>query len=309
MRNTHPLQEKVLPFFGNGIALFESDRPKTVVCVKASSQTKLSFHTIAAMKIIITLLYLFVFAYAAAGADTLSRNGIPSATTNQMIAKRQVSPLSGHEATTDLSTGEVTDAAEEGLRRFLMHTPKTELQVLGVPEMISLKDLSLGRPFRMNQILPDVLEKHKSGESTTEIFSPTTQYYFPVTVGTTTTALLIVDKVNGRWKAVSMGYSELASEIARVKASWPASKGFHVQFAVSLQARRHFFSVPEKSRTNITPIQRTSAAPRKAHDARERKNYEDLNEVSEIIPSLKREVRENIDEMTKRERKMEHSCP
>ncbi|MBN1675932.1 MAG: hypothetical protein JXR37_33120 [Kiritimatiellae bacterium] len=190
-------------------------------------------------------------------------------------------------------------AADEGLQRFLVERPAGERAPHGIPKDIARAKPALGTPFPLYRITPAALAGWTRREPTAELLSPTTQYYFPVLVDGVSVAVLIVDRMRGQWKAVSLGHARLAAELGRIRAAWPESDGFHPQLVVVPQAQQHFFTVPEKGGTNLTLVRPetslvgppSSRAPDGQSVGRTTsRKYRDLSGLSDVIPALKREV-------------------
>lgn len=178
-------------------------------------------------------------------------------------------------------------AAKQGLARFLDSGDQSSLRKSRIIPADARGAATLGRPFLMHQILPSDLDAYDESSSSSDVITPTTQYYFPVIFSGEIRALLIVDRVKGEWKAVSMGYPELAYEVGLIRESWPASGGDDVVFAASNQARRFFFVVPHMGKRNLTPVQCPSADPQN----KQREKYSRLQDLSETIPGLKEKVK------------------
>ncbi len=127
-----------------------------------------------------------------------------------LFAEMALSAQSSVAGTNDVLS-EVTRSAQEGLRRYLIEVPKREIEDCGLPTGVTPERLSLSRPFQVHSISPDVLSNLTSVTSTEQLFIPTTQYYVPVLVDGIPRSILIVDRVQDQWKAVSFGHALLAT--------------------------------------------------------------------------------------------------
>lgn len=191
-------------------------------------------------------------------------------------------------------------AARAGLQRFLTQLPRADLSGLGIPALVPADRITLGTPFPLDQILPASLDAYTNGTPASALFSPTTQYLCLVLTDEVVCALLIVDRMNAEWRAVSIGHPELAAEFGRVLADWPESRGSHVRFAVSPQARQHVFTVAEKGAANLTLLRRpgtglqaiaTGASIQAA--APQALSYQTLAVTSNVVAGLKAAADQN----------------
>ena len=105
---------------------------------------------------------------------------------------------------------DVTDAAKVGLKHFLDLIPAGSRQQYGFSETGLLDKAYLGDPFNLHIITPDALFSYSEGVPVASILTPIDQWYFPVMMGNQIRCFLVVDRMDGRWEAVSLGYVTLA---------------------------------------------------------------------------------------------------
>jgi hypothetical protein len=149
---------------------------------------------------------------------------------------------------------EVNIAASDGLPAFLAQVPSTSKQLYGFPEEADLSKARLGAPVLLQTIKPSALSSNQANDTVSSVASETSMWFFPVLMGAEVKAMLVVDRLDNEWKAVSLGYAPLAREWERVLNQWPASKGFHPRLVASFQAAQFYFTVPEAGDRNLTPL-------------------------------------------------------
>jgi hypothetical protein len=184
---------------------------------------------------------------------------------------------------------EVTRIADVGLRQYLIQIPKRELQTCGLPADVLPEQLSLGMPFHLHCILPNALTDATSVTATEQLLTPTTQYYIPVLVDGISRSVLIVDRVQGQWKAVSLGHAVLGTALGRILADWPENQGFHPKVVLVPQAKEVLFTIPEVSDTNLTRLPLDSV-PRSSPGGGTSSKERTLTGLREILPRLKQTV-------------------
>jgi hypothetical protein len=192
----------------------------------------------------------------------------------------------------------VQAAGQSGLSHFLTNLHGHARRTLGLPDDLSTEALVLGRPILMHRILPAAIERYHEDMPAADLFTPTTQYYIPVRASGTTYALLIVDSVDGHWKAVSLGYPRLAAALALVEKTWPETEGFHVQFAALPQARQHVFTVTEMGPGNLTPLHPAPSPAGAQRVPQHEEGYGRLHNACDVLPALQRAVRANTPPIT-----------
>jgi len=107
----------------------------------------------------------------------------------------------------------VLQAAAEGLQPYLSKIPADSLEQYGFVNGEALNTASLGTPFLLYTLTPAALQQYQAGMSVASVVTPTTMWYFPVLVAGQPRAILVVDRLNNQWKAVSLGYAGLAKEL------------------------------------------------------------------------------------------------
>ena len=185
---------------------------------------------------------------------------------------------------------DVQQAALQGLQPFLNKIPVISLAEYGFAPGDSLDTATLGNPFLVHTITPGALEQYRTGLAVSSIVTPTTMWYFPVLIAGQTRAILVVDRLDNQWQAVSLGYAGLAQELGVLNRQWKASQGYHPMLIVVFQAKQYLFTVPEIDSQNLTRLvtQKTMATGKPADD------YVTLGTAASIIEQLKPVVKDAL---------------
>jgi hypothetical protein len=149
---------------------------------------------------------------------------------------------------------EVLKAAQEGLQPFLRRVPLEVRGHYGFTRSDDFPQAQLGPAFNLYTMTPQALLTSSAETPVTSLLSQTTLWYFPVMVHGEVRAILVVDQVDGKWQAVSLGYAELARALDRVRQRWPQAEGFHPQLIAVFQAKEYLVRVPEHSPNNLMSI-------------------------------------------------------
>jgi hypothetical protein len=149
---------------------------------------------------------------------------------------------------------EVSAAASNGLPVFLAKVPPAARPLYGFALDADFSQASLGAPLLLHTIKPSALSSNQANDTVSSVVSQTPMWFFPVMMGTEVKAMLVVDRQDNEWKAVSLGYAPLAGEWNQVLSQWPAAKGFHPRLVAVFQAAKFYFTVPEVSDRNLTPL-------------------------------------------------------
>ena len=192
----------------------------------------------------------------------------------------------------------VVDAAQDGLPGLFGSIQEQQLEMYGFPQESKLVDLVLGTPFQLHTIPPSNLLDKAESTPVRELITKTSMWYFPVLVADKPCALLCVDRVNTDWKAVSLGYSNLARQVDAIRGQWPESQGYHPVIIAVFQARQHLFTIPEYGTENLTHISAPevpSHVPGKGMQAAAAAaDYNSLTHSSNIIMALRPMVQANL---------------
>jgi hypothetical protein len=149
---------------------------------------------------------------------------------------------------------EVMMAAEAGLPLFLSQIPPEARSDYGFTKNDALAQAYLGEPFNLYTIKPPALLGYQPGDSVPALLSKTSMWYFPVMIQDEVRAVLVVDQLDGKWQAVSLGYVNLAKQLQGVLQQWPRAKGFHPCLIAVFQAKQHLIMVPEADPNNLISL-------------------------------------------------------
>ncbi len=200
-------------------------------------------------------------------------------------------------------TEQVT-AAEQGLQVYLKKVPEASKSSYGFDRDDSLEYAYLGKPFNLYTITPARLADFKSGDSINSVISKTDLWYFPVMLHNEIKTILVVDKLQDKWSAVSLGYTPLAGEIEKIIRQWPELKGFNPKIIVVFQADKYLFTIPEIDGYNLTfiddhyePGLNKGCQKKPLHKTDiNTSRYSILNEISQTIELLKPLVENSMNE-------------
>jgi hypothetical protein len=150
--------------------------------------------------------------------------------------------------------------AVKGLIMYWKNIPDGLKCQYGFASIDSLKDVHLEEPLNLSQITPTSLDNYKEGDSTESLLSKTELWYFPLSVNNEIKCIIVVDKVDDGFRAVSFGYASLAGEIDALKHTWPASNGYRFHLVVAFQANSYLYTIPELNNHNLSIIELTDSS-------------------------------------------------
>jgi hypothetical protein len=176
---------------------------------------------------------------------------------------------------------EVISAAEAGLQPFLSRISPEVRESYGFAKSDAFGQVHLGDSFNLYTITPDALLNYSAGSQVSSLLSKTNMWYFLVMVENKVRCILIVDQIDGKWQAVSLGYADLAKALSKVMQRWPKSKGFNPWLIAVFQANEYLVMVPEESSDTLLSL----------FPAREELL---MDNVKDVIERLKPTVREAI---------------
>jgi hypothetical protein len=176
---------------------------------------------------------------------------------------------------------EVISAAEAGLQPFLSRISPEVRESYGFAKSDAFGQVHLGDSFNLYTITPDALLNYSAGSQVSSLLSKTNMWYFLVMVENKVRCILIVDQIDGKWQAVSLGYADLAKALSKVMQRWPKSKGFNPWLITVFQANEYLVMVPEESSDTLL-----SLLPEREELL--------MDNVKDVIERLKPTVREAI---------------
>lgn len=182
---------------------------------------------------------------------------------------------------------EVVNAAKAGLRPFLDRIPMADRQGYGFTRTDSLDKAYLGDPFNLYTITPDALLNYSKGTPVSSILTVTDLWYFPVLIGNEIRCFLIVDIMDGKWQAVSLGKAGLAGPMNQVRSNWPAENGYTPVLIAVYQAKKYLVMVPDTEGGEGLAILSPTQTPA-------RPSLLSAEKAADVLESLKPTVREAL---------------
>lgn len=135
---------------------------------------------------------------------------------------------------------EVVSVAAEGLPAFLQAIPPGEITHFNFISPRELEQATLGVPFQIHTIDPRDILKHDGHSPVADLVRPTDVWLVPVVVDDRFRTLLTVDRIDGVWRAVSIGASGLAEEWEALENTYPKQQGYELTFVRVYQAVSDF---------------------------------------------------------------------
>jgi len=149
---------------------------------------------------------------------------------------------------------EVISAAEAGVQSFLSRISPGDRESYGFTRSDTFGQVHLGDSFNLYTITPDALLNYSAGSQVISLLSKTKMWYFLVLIENNVKCILVVDQMDGKWQAVSLGYADLAKALSRVMRRWPKSKGFNPFLIAVFQANEYLVLVPEESSDTLISL-------------------------------------------------------
>jgi hypothetical protein len=149
---------------------------------------------------------------------------------------------------------EVVAAAAAGLPPFLSRISPEARENYGFARSDAFAQVHLGVSFNLYTVTPDALLNYSAESRVISLLSKTNMWYFLVMIENNVKAILVVDRLDGKWQAVSLGYANLAKGLSRVLQRWPPSKGFNPWLIAVFQANEYLVLVPEESSDTLISL-------------------------------------------------------
>ncbi len=132
---------------------------------------------------------------------------------------------------------------------------------LGFSPSDDLSDLHLGKPFELQILNPNEIVKKDAENNVQKLLVRSGQWYFPLISQNRTVSLLSVverSKASGLsgsvWVADSLGMPKVANEWNAVTTKWPLQKGYTPMLIMFPPNGQYFFTIPQVSFPNLTPL-------------------------------------------------------
>jgi len=189
---------------------------------------------------------------------------------------------------------DVQQAAVTGLQPLIAKIPAGSAGDYGFAAGDNLATATLGDPFLAYTITSSALDQYRVGMAVASLVTKTTLWYFPVLIAGQPRAMLVVNSLDNRSEAVSLGYAGLAKALGNVSRTWSASKD--IMFIDVFQAHQFLFSVPAQGSQNLTRLvtQEPVATGQINAAATPTDDYATLGTAAGIIEQLKPVVKDAI---------------
>lgn len=198
-----------------------------------------------------------------------------------MVLSFFIIPISAEEI-----PSEVVNAAQQKLHFFLDAIPDQDLEYFNFSDKDEIDQAVIGDPFKVYTIKPEEILNYNPDTSVQGIISQTSKWFVPVISKGETRTFLIVDLIDGEWRAVGIASSGLAKEWASALKTYPSSQGFKHTFLRIYQAASDFILLSKNGETQMVPM----VSGRITLELGERKGYS----PSDIILGLQEPVRKNL---------------
>lgn len=184
---------------------------------------------------------------------------------------------------------EVASAAEAGLQGFLQQIPQGDAADFGFSAGDTLQDAVLGAPFQLMAITPDAMAGYKGDTPVAAILTETGLWYFPVMLNGEPRTMLVVDRLDGVWQAVSLGNSNLARMLSAAGKRWPRSEAGSPLLIAVFQAKQYLLALPQVDAQGLV-----SLSPDFAEGGQPRQAGLEMERSDEVIKRLLPMVMDNI---------------
>lgn len=154
------------------------------------------------------------------------------------------------------SLNNITNIANDQLLSYLEKIPGPFLTNYGITSKSDFVNVSLGEPYQLFYLdNEDIGQINQKQINVKEIIHETNMWYFPVIFDSKYIAILIIDKMNDHWKAVSFGYSSLSKELFEIEEVWKSNDDYNIVLITNFQLQKYFFSIiMDNTSDNLTEI-------------------------------------------------------
>ena len=189
--------------------------------------------------------------------------------------------------TADEPPMEVVQAAQNGICDFV-NAETSGNSPSPLSGKASLDNAVIGHGFQVYSAPPMTLV---NGSGLRPIIAPMGVWRFVAVNDGNPVSLITVAKVEGNWRAVSVGGARLAAEVHQVMEQWPAQKGYSYRFIRIFQARADFIEITGSGKlTGFVPL----TASRLAFGLEGTFDAGALLQESEVLTSLRGIIKERM---------------
>ena len=185
----------------------------------------------------------------------------------------------------------VWQAAREGLSPFLKAIPPKQSEQYGFPPGNGFGNTSLGHPYRVMTIDPQVLMNFDVNEDIRTRLLPTQSWVFPIMQNGEPRAILTVGFLDDKWQAVAIGHAEFARDLYSLERTWADGKGYTTTLVRIYQAASDVLLLTKNERVDVLPME-SARVCLKLGSVKD--GAKELYSVPEIVNKLAPVVEENI---------------
>ena len=194
----------------------------------------------------------------------------------------------------DDPSDEIKNAAKVGVNEILKDKRNSGLHQLGFMSQDEIDSADMGDGFQIYTITPDKLLNETNPQDLHSLVVPTHQWQFMVVSGIKAYALLTIDFLDGKWKPVSIGSSDLAKELSDILKVWPASSGYEYKLIRIYQANSNFIELSQRGKVlGIIPL--TSLLAATTGVTEHGFNPRDLCDSKEVLNGLRPIIKRNLE--------------
>jgi hypothetical protein len=184
-------------------------------------------------------------------------------------------------------------AAAAGLSTLLADIPKADLPAFGFPDGTAPGTTTLGTPQLLRTITPASLAAYQSGQSPQTLLSDTAMWFYPVQIDGTTVAYLVMDRVDGDYRAVSLGYARLAKAKRQALDGVSLQAGEIPQIVAVFQAQVFFLFLPQTAPDRLFSLTASPTGGAASLETRISPS-DDSSAVANVVARLLPVVQENL---------------
>jgi hypothetical protein len=143
--------------------------------------------------------------------------------------------------------------------QLLFYLEKIPVKLLPNYNLLNSRDFPnviISEPYNLSNLnLEKLMDFNMNTDTLESILDQTEMWYFPVEFKGEYIAILILDNMNGKWKAVSFGYANLAKELFRIENVERTRKNQSISLIVNYKLKKYFFHISDENNgRNLTEI-------------------------------------------------------
>jgi len=176
-----------------------------------------------------------------------------------------------------------SDAAKAQLNHFLQSIMPEQLDRFGFSNPAELSQVKIEPCFRVESLSETEINQWNEQKTSDNVFVSDSLHLFPLSVKNQFRCMLAVDYTKGEWKAVSIGYRELARKMDLIRTAWAGSE---IKIIRVYPLQRYYYVLPNAPRQNCTLI-RFKQGEGKGISA----DYLQLTPISEAMTEMREAIK------------------